>query len=177
MMLQVKYSGSYLIKSAVLSVLDSIMTITGFGISQWLRWKRYAMLAINSFSLSKKKVLTCVKIVKRGTATIWGPLKYSMCTFLAYNIFMFGSLRVPHPQYRVTWWKIAQAIWEVCGIFVSVTTVDDVIPLGSALSAFQKGWNADKLPNTIVMSESVISLLTLPMMGSLYAGPGETPSA
>lgn len=88
---------------------------------------------------------------------------------MKYDIFTCASLWVPHPQCRITWWKIAQDMWEVCGISVSVTTVDDVIPLGSSLSAFPKGWNADKLPNTTVTSEAVISLLTLPRVASVCA--------
>lgn len=73
---------------------------------------------------------------------------------------MFLSYSAPLPQYRVTWWEIDQVIREACGIFVvSVATVKDVIPLGSWLSAFQTGGNAEKLPNTTVMNKAVISFM------------------
>lgn len=61
--------------------------------------------------------------------------------------------------------------------FCECDHIHDVSPLGSVLSAFPKGWNADKLPNTTVMSGAVISLLTLPTMASVCAQVGETPSA
>lgn len=98
--------------------------------------KRHAVLGKSKIKF--KAYSTCLKgDVNDGR----GCGIFPMCTsaHVKYDILTCGGSRVPHPQCRVTWWKIAQDMWEVCGISVSVTTDDDVIPLGSVLSAFSKG--------------------------------------